>query len=106
MQCSLVVLGSFYYLMFIVLEPFFYILNRNSASVICTFQTELDTLSSTLRQLEHQKGAAQQRLDDLGNQVKQIIFLIYCDLYYKDRKPDIFSALFLIYLLTYFSRAP
>ena len=32
-------------------------------------QTELDTLSSTLRQLEHQKGAAQQRLDDLGNQV-------------------------------------
>lgn len=47
-------------------------------SVVCSLfqtylkllQTELDTLTSTLRQLEHQKGAAQQRLDDLGNQVR------------------------------------
>ncbi|KAB7495728.1 Epidermal growth factor receptor substrate 15-like 1, partial [Armadillidium nasatum] len=35
---------------------------------IKNLQTELDTLSATLKQLENQKGAAQKRLDDLGQQ--------------------------------------
>lgn len=32
-------------------------------------QSELDTLTATLKQLENQKGEAQKRLDDLQTQV-------------------------------------
>lgn len=42
---------------------------------ILLFQSELDTLTSTLKQLENQKGEAQKRLDDLKAQVsKRCIF--------------------------------
>jgi epidermal growth factor receptor substrate 15 len=33
------------------------------------FQSELDTLAATLKQLENQKGEAQKRLNDLQAQV-------------------------------------
>lgn len=38
---------------------------------ILLFQSELDTLTSTLKQLENQKGEAQKRLDDLKAQVSK-----------------------------------
>lgn len=34
-----------------------------------SFQSELDTLAATLKQLENQKGEAQKRLNDLKAQV-------------------------------------
>lgn len=37
------------------------------------FQSELDTLAATLKQLENQKGEAQKRLNDLKAQVNIII---------------------------------
>ena len=39
------------------------------------FQSELDTLTATLKQLENQKGEAQKRLDDLKAQVSKSVFL-------------------------------
>lgn len=46
-------------------------LNLNFANLYTGFnqQSELDTLTATLKQLENQKGEAQKRLDDLKNQV-------------------------------------
>lgn len=46
------------------------------------FQSELDTLTATLKQLENQKGEAQKRLNDLKAQVSlyvrlQIIVTMY-----------------------------
>lgn len=38
-------------------------------SFVFVVQSELDTLAATLKQLEHQKGEAQKRLDDLKTQV-------------------------------------
>lgn len=37
--------------------------------IIISFQSELDTLAATLKQLENQKGEAQKRLNDLKAQV-------------------------------------
>lgn len=42
------------------------------------FQSELDTLTSTLKQLENQKGEAQKRLDDLKAQVSKEIISSNC----------------------------
>lgn len=49
------------------------------------FQSELDTLAATLKQLENQKGEAQKRLDDLKTQVSLtfclliiVPYLIFC----------------------------
>lgn len=43
------------------------------------FQSELDTLTATLKQLENQKGEAQKRLDDLK---AQVIKKIYPQIYF------------------------
>lgn len=37
---------------------------------VATLQKELDAISSTLKQLENQKGEAQKRLDDLDDKVR------------------------------------
>lgn len=42
---------------------------RVKSSEVRNLQSELDTLVATLKQLEHQKGEAQKRLDDLKAQV-------------------------------------
>lgn len=43
------------------------------------FQSELDTLTATLKQLENQKGEAQKRLNDLKTQVihEFDLYLVY-----------------------------
>lgn len=45
------------------------ILFANFNVLRCLFQSELDTLAATLKQLENQKGEAQKRLNDLRAQV-------------------------------------
>lgn len=46
------------------------LINHNiKLEILLLFQSELDTLSATLKQLENQRGEAQKRLDDLKAQV-------------------------------------
>lgn len=51
---------------------------RIKSGEVRSLQSELDTLVATLKQLEHQKGEAQKRLDDLKAQVNFIyVFLVF-----------------------------
>lgn len=45
---------------------------RIKSGEVRSLQSELDTLVATLKQLEHQKGEAQKRLNDLKAQVRQL----------------------------------
>lgn len=49
-----------------------------------SLQSELDTLTATLKQLETQKGEAQKRLDDLKNQVGRTSQLFMLEIFYLD----------------------
>lgn len=54
------------------------------------FQSELDTLTATLKQLENQKGEAQKRLNDLKSQVSFLLLLYIVN--YLSTKPNYYNS--------------
>jgi chaperonin cofactor prefoldin len=52
------------------MNAFPYYMKSSFVAKVVSLQTELETLSATFKQLEHQKEVAQKRLDDLAVQVR------------------------------------